>query len=235
VGTLYVVATPIGNLEDITLRALRILKEVPLVAAEDTRVTRTLFRAYDIHTPLASFHEFTSPTRRGRLVERLAEGDVALVSDAGTPGVSDPGFPLIRDALSAGHEVVPVPGASSVITALVASGLPTHAFCFLGFLPRTAAGRRKLFQQHVDSEMTLVVFESPHRVLSALKDLVATLGPDRPIAIGRELTKRFEEVFRATASAALEHFTQHPPRGEFTLVIGGRSAPTPGADLDKAE
>jgi len=169
------------------------------------------------------------------LVERLAEGDVALVSDAGTPGVSDPGFPLIRDALSAGHEVVPVPGASSVITALVASGLPTHAFCFLGFLPRTAAGRRKLFQQHVDSEMTLVVFESPHRVLSALKDLVATLGPDRPIAIGRELTKRFEEVFRATASAALEHFTQNPPRGEFTLVIGGRSAPTPGADLDKAE
>jgi len=225
VGTLYVVATPIGNLEDITLRALRILKSVPLVAAEDTRVTRTLFRAHDIHTPLASFHEFTSSSRRGRLIERLAEGDVALVSDAGTPGVSDPGFPLIRDALSAGHEVVPVPGASSVITALVASGLPTHAFCFLGFLPRTSAGRRKLFEQHVESDMTLIVFESPHRVQKALTDLVATFGPDRAIAIGRELTKHFEEVFRGTTATALDHFAQHPPRGEFTIAIGGRGAP----------
>jgi 16S rRNA (cytidine1402-2'-O)-methyltransferase len=228
VGTLYVVATPIGNLEDITLRALRILKEVPLVAAEDTRVTRTLFRAHDIHTPLASFHEFTSPTRRGRLVQRLEDGDVALVTDAGTPGVSDPGFPLIRDALLAGHAVVPIPGASSMLAALVASGLPSHAFCFLGFLPRTTATRRKLFQQHVDSETTLIVFESPHRVVAALNDLVATLGEHRPVAIGRELTKRFEEVFRGTASNALEYFQQHAPRGEFTLVIGGASAPLPG-------
>lgn len=228
-GTLYVVATPIGNLEDITLRALRILKEVPLVAAEDTRVTRTLFRAHDIHTPLASFHEFTSPTRRGRLVDRLAEGDVALVSDAGTPGVSDPGFPLIRDALSAGHAVVPIPGPSSVISALVASGLPTHSFCFQGFLPRTSATRRKFFSAHAESETSLVVFESPHRVLVALQDLVASLGPDWPVAIGRELTKHFEEVFRGTGSGALEHFRQHAPRGEFTFVIGGRSAPVPGA------
>jgi 16S rRNA (cytidine1402-2'-O)-methyltransferase len=228
VGTLYVVATPIGNLEDITLRALRILKEVPLVAAEDTRVTRTLFRAHDIHTPLASFHEFTSPSRRGQLVDRLREGDLALVTDAGTPGVSDPGFPLIRDALSAGHDVVPLPGPSSVIAALVASGLPTHAFCFLGFLPRTAPARRKLFAQHVQSETTLVVFESPHRVLAALRDVVASLGPDRPVAIGRELTKRFEEVFRGTAAEALAHFEQNAPRGEFTLVIGGASSPVPG-------
>jgi 16S rRNA (cytidine1402-2'-O)-methyltransferase len=228
-GTLYLVATPIGNLEDITLRALRVLKEVPLVAAEDTRVTRTLFRAHDIHTPLASFHEFTSPARRSRLVERLADGDVALVTDAGTPGVSDPGFPLIRDALSAGHEVVPVPGASSVVAALVASGLPTHEFCFLGFLPRTSAARKKRFKQHVDSDVTLVAFESPYRVLAALKDLVESLGAQRPVAIGRELTKRFEEVFRGTAAAALAHFEQHPPRGEFTIVIGGRSAPVPGA------
>ena len=227
-GTLYVVATPIGNLEDITLRALRILKEVPLVAAEDTRVTRMLFRAHDIHTPLASFHEFTSPARRGRLIDRLADGDVALVTDAGTPGVSDPGFPLIRDALSAGHEVVPVPGASSVISALVASGLPTHAFCFLGFLPRTSPTRRKVFAAYADSDATLVVFESPYRVVAALKDLVATLGPDRPVAIGRELTKRFEEVLRGTAAAALDHFSQHAPRGEFTFVIGGKSAPLPG-------
>jgi 16S rRNA (cytidine1402-2'-O)-methyltransferase len=227
-GILYVVATPIGNLEDITLRALRVLKEVPLVAAEDTRVTRTLFRAHDIHTPLASFHEFTSAGRRGRLIERLADGDVALVTDAGTPGVSDPGFPLIRDALSAGHEVVPIPGASSVITALVGSGLPTHAFCFLGFLPRTTATRRKLFGQHAADDSTFIVFESPHRVVAALQDLVAELGPERPLAIGRELTKKFEEIFRGTARDALAHLVSHPPRGEFTLVVGSASAPLPG-------
>jgi 16S rRNA (cytidine1402-2'-O)-methyltransferase len=231
VGTLYVVATPIGNLEDITLRAVRVLKEVPLVAAEDTRVTRTLFRAHDIHTPLASFHEFTSPTRRGRLVDRLQNGDVALVTDAGTPAVSDPGFSLIRDALSAGHDVVPIPGPSSVLAALVASGLPMHAFCFEGFLPRTTATRRKFFARLADSETTVVVLESPHRIVGTLKDLVATLGPDRAVAIGRELTKRFEEVFRGSAVAALEHFQEHAPRGEFTLVIGGKSAPLAGQAL----
>jgi len=221
------VATPIGNLEDITLRALRVLKEVPLVAAEDTRVTRTLFRAYDIHTPLASFHEFTSSTRRGRLVERLDDGDVALVTDAGTPAVSDPGYPLIRDALSAGHVVVPIPGASSVMAALMVAGLPTHAFCFAGFLPRTSAARRKFFAAHAESESTLIVFESPYRVLASLNDLVATLGPVRPVAVGRELTKHFEEVFRGTAADAAAHFTQHAPRGEFTLLIGGAQAPIP--------
>jgi 16S rRNA (cytidine1402-2'-O)-methyltransferase len=226
-GTLYVVATPIGNLEDITLRALRVLKEVPLVAAEDTRVTRTLFRAHDIHTPLASFHEFTSPARRGRLVQRLADGDVALVTDAGTPAISDPGYPLIRDALSAGHAVVPVPGASSILAALMVAGLPTHAFCFEGFLPRTSAARRKVFLRYLDADATLIVFESPHRIIAALDDVVATLGPDRAVAVGRELTKRFEEVVRGTASAALAHFSEHAPRGEFTLLIGGRRAPVP--------
>ena len=227
-GILYVVATPIGNLEDITLRALRVLNDVSLVAAEDTRVTRTLFRAHAIDTPLASFHEFTSPGRRGRLVERLEGGDVALVTDAGTPAVSDPGYALIRDALEAGHQVVPIPGPSSLLAALVASGLPMHAFCFAGFLPRTSAGRRKLLAQHADGDTTLVVFESPHRVVAALKDLVATLGADRPLAIGRELTKHFEEIFRGTAQAALAHFEAKVPRGEFTIVIGGRSAPLPG-------
>jgi 16S rRNA (cytidine1402-2'-O)-methyltransferase len=228
-GTLFVVATPIGNLEDITLRALRILNSVPLVAAEDTRHTRTLLRAHAIHTPLASFHEFTSPARRGRLVQRLEEGDVALVTDAGMPGISDPGYPLIRDALAAGHEVVAVPGASAVTAALVASGLPMHAFCFIGFLPRTAAQRSRLFNHHADSEATLVAFESPHRLLAALRDLVAALGADRPVAVARELTKHFEEVFRGTAGQAVDHFEQHPPRGEFTLVIGSRSAPLAGA------
>ena len=221
-GTLYVVATPIGNLEDITLRALRILREVPLVAAEDTRVTRILFRAHDIHTPLVSFHEFTSPARRTRLVDRLEQGDVAVVTDAGMPGISDPGFPLLRDALSAGHQVVPIPGASAVLAALVASGLPTHAFCFRGFLPRTSAQRRKVLAQHAGEE-TVVFFESPHRVQKALQDVVATLGPSRPMAVARELTKKFEEVFRGTAAEALAYFEQHAPRGEFTLVIGATS------------
>ena len=228
-GTLFLVATPIGNLEDITLRALRILKDVPLVAAEDTRHTRTLFSAYDIHTPLASFHDFTSAARRGRLVQRLDEGDVALVTDAGMPGISDPGFPLIRDALSAGHAVVPVPGPSAVTAALVTSGLPTHTFCFLGFLPRTSAARTRLLGGHREDATTLVVFESPHRLLAALRDVVSALGPERPLAVARELTKRFEEVFRGTAAEALGHFEQHAPRGEFTLVIGGRGAPLPGA------
>ena len=225
------VATPIGNLEDITLRALRVLKEVPLVAAEDTRVTRTLLRKYDIQTPLASFHEFTSPTRRGRLIERLQDGDVAMVTDAGTPVVSDPGYPLIRDALSAGHLVVPVPGASSVMAALMVAGLPAHMFCFAGFLPKTSGARRKFFARYAESDATLIVFESPYRLLASLTDLVATLGPDRPIAVGRELTKRFEEVFRGTAAAALAHFTEQSPRGEFTLLIGAPGAPVPGASV----
>ncbi len=224
-GTLYVVATPIGNLEDITLRALRILREVPLVAAEDTRVTRTLLRAHEIHTPMLSFHEFTSPARRGRLVDRLGEGDVALVTDAGMPGVSDPGFPLVRDALAAGHEVVPIPGPSAVLAALVSSGLPTHQFCFFGFLPRTSAQRRRFFREHALDEGTLVVFESPHRVVQALTDVVAELGADRPLAVARELTKKFEEIFRGTAAEALERFRARAPKGEFTLVIGGCNAP----------
>jgi 16S rRNA (cytidine1402-2'-O)-methyltransferase len=220
VGNLYVVATPIGNLEDMTFRAVRILREVSLVAAEDTRVTRKLFTAHDIHTPLASFHEFTSPTRRTRLVDRLREGDLALVTDAGTPGISDPGYALVRDTLVAGYEVVPVPGASSLLAALVASGLPMHAFCFVGFLPRTTAQRRKLLSQHADNPNTLVALESPHRLVRALQDIVTSLGPERPLAVARELTKKFEEIFRGTAAEALAHFQQQAPRGEFTLVIG---------------
>ncbi len=223
-GTLYLVATPIGNLEDITFRAVRVLRDASVVAAEDTRVTRTLLRAHDIHTPLVSFHEFTSSTRRGRLVERLDAGDVAVVTDAGMPGISDPGFPLVRDALAAGHDVVPIPGASAVLAALVASGLPTHSFCFHGFLPRTTAQRRRFFREHTGDGATLVVFESPHRVVKALEDLVAECGAGIQVAVARELTKRFEEIVRGTAAEALAHFQTHAPRGEFTLVIGGRSS-----------
>ncbi|MBI2755680.1 MAG: 16S rRNA (cytidine(1402)-2'-O)-methyltransferase [Chloroflexi bacterium] len=227
VGTLYVVATPIGNLEDVTLRALRVLREVPVVAAEDTRVTRTLFRAHEIHTPLVAFHEFSSGARRNRLLDRLAEGDMALVTDAGMPGVSDPGFPLVRDALAAGHEVVALPGPSAVLAALVVSGLPMHAFSFHGFLPRTTAQRQTFLRAHADDPETLVVFESPHRIVKSVEDLVAVLGPDRPFAVARELTKKFEEVLRGRAGEVLDRLKAREPRGEFTLVVGSRSAPMP--------
>lgn len=232
-GTLYVVATPIGNLEDVTLRALRVLREVAVVAAEDTRVTRTLFRAHAIHTPLVSFHEFTSASRRGRLLDRLDSGDVAVVTDAGVPGISDPGFPLVRDALEAGHAVVPVPGPSAVLAALVASGLPMHAFCFHGFLPRTTTQRRAFFRAHAADAETLVVFESPHRLERALADLVAELGETRPLAVARELTKRFEETVRGSAAEVQAHFKARPPRGECTLVVGSAS-PVPVASERRA-
>ncbi len=219
-GTLYIVGTPIGNLEDVTLRALRVLREVTLIAAEDTRVTRTLLAAHDIQTPLTSYHEFSGPEKVRRLVERLADSDVALVADAGMPGLSDPGFPLIRAAIVAGLPVVPVPGPSAILTALVASGLPMHAFCFLGFLPRKGGERRRVLATLSNASHSTVAFESPHRVVAALEDVVGVLGPARPLAAGRELTKKFEEFARGTAAELAEHFARRAPRGEFTLVIG---------------
>jgi 16S rRNA (cytidine1402-2'-O)-methyltransferase len=219
-GTLYVVGTPIGNLEDITLRAIRVLREVDLIAAEDTRVTRTLLAAHDIRTPLTSYHEFSGPEKVRRLVERLADGDVALVSDAGMPGLSDPGFPLIRAALEARVPIVPVPGPSAILAALVGSGLPMHAFCFLGFLPRKSGERRRVLAGLLDASQTTIVFESPHRIAAALRDLADVLGPGRPLAVGRELTKKFEEIVRGPAGELAERFARQPARGEFTLVIG---------------
>lgn len=219
-GTLYVVGTPIGNLEDITLRAIRILREVALIAAEDTRVSRTLLAAHQISTPLVSFHEFSGPTRVRRLVDRLATDDVALISDAGMPGLSDPGYPLIRAALDAGHAVVPIPGPSAILAGLVASGLPMHAFTFHGFLPRKSGERRKLLAAMAESTHTQVLFESPHRLVTALREVVEVLGPDRPVAVGRELTKKFEEVVRGTAAEVLARFERQAPRGEITVLIG---------------
>ena len=219
-GTLYVVGTPIGNLEDITLRAIRVLREVDLIAAEDTRVTRTLLAAHDVRTPLTSYHEFSGPNKVRRLVERLTDADVALVSDAGMPGLSDPGFPLIRAAIEAGVPVVPIPGPTAILAALVASGLPMHAFCYLGFLPRKGGERRRFLAGLTEAAQTTVVFESPHRVAAALADVVAVLGPERQLAVGRELTKKFEEVARGSAAELAEHFARRAPRGEFTLVIG---------------
>lgn len=220
-GTLYVVGTPIGNLEDVSLRAIRVLREVDLIAAEDTRTTRTLLRAHEVATPLTSFHEFSGPGKVRRLAERLESQDVALVSDAGMPGLSDPGYPLIRAALEAGHAVVPIPGASAILAALVGSGLPMHAFHFLGFLPRKSGERRRALGALSEEEATLVAFESPHRLLAALADAEVALG-DRPMAAARELTKKFEEFVRGTVSEVRAHFAEHAPRGEFTLVFAGR-------------
>jgi 16S rRNA (cytidine1402-2'-O)-methyltransferase len=223
-GTLYLVATPIGNLEDITLRALRVLRDVSLIAAEDTRHTRKLLARYDIHTPTTSYFEHNKLAKLDAILAALEVGDVALVSDAGMPGISDPGYELVRAALERGFPVVPVPGPSAIITALAASGLPTDAFVYVGFLPRRAGERRKALESLRGERRTLILYEAPHRLLDTLSDILAALG-DRPIAIARELTKVHEEIWRGTVSEALAHFTGHAPRGEFTLVIGGAAEP----------
>ncbi len=224
-GTLYLVGTPIGNLEDVTLRALRILREVPVIAAEDTRHTRTLLAHYDIHKPLISYFEQVEQKRLGTLLERLREGDVALVSDAGMPGISDPGYALVRAAIAAGIPVVPIPGPSAPIAALAASGLPTDQFVYLGFLPRRSSDRRKLLGEVTAEPRTLIAFETPHRLLAVLDDVEAVLG-DRPVVVARELTKLHEEFLRGTANRVRQQILGAPIRGEITLLIGG-AAPGP--------
>ena len=219
-STLYLVATPIGNLEDISARALRTLREVHLIAAEDTRHTARLLQHYAILTPCLSYHEHNKLVRLERVLEALQQGDVALVSDAGTPALNDPGYELVRAVITAGHAVSPIPGPSAPIAALVASGLPTDAFLYLGYLPRKSSERQRLLTRISDLPYTLIFLEAPHRLQSALQDLQALLG-DRQVALGRELTKLHEEIFRGTLSQAQEHFFQNPPRGEFTLVLEG--------------
>ena len=226
-GTLYLVATPIGNLEDITLRAIRTLAEVTLVAAEDTRTTRKLLTRHGIKQRLLSYNEHNMKARTPRLLQALEAGDVALAADAGTPGVSDPGYELSRAALDAGHNVVSVPGASALLTALSASGLPMREFTFLAFLPRRIGERRRLLESLAGDHRTIVFFESPHRLLSSLGLVRETLG-DRRIAVCRELTKLHEEVFRGTVTEAFNHLTE--PRGEFTIVIEGTVAKGPSID-----
>ncbi|HEY92234.1 MAG TPA: 16S rRNA (cytidine(1402)-2'-O)-methyltransferase [Dehalococcoidia bacterium] len=217
--SLYVVATPIGNLEDISLRALRILREVKLIAAEDTRRTKRLLNAYDIKTPMTSYHERNKWTKLDYILSCLNCGDVALVSDAGMPGISDPGYELIVAVNQRSITVVPIPGPSVVVTALAISGLPTERFTYLGFLPRKNNDRRRLLESVANEYGAIVVLETPHRLLAALNDMLLVLG-DREIAVCRELTKVHEEVFRGTVSQAIEHFTE--PRGEFTIVIEGK-------------
>ena len=220
-GTLYLVATPIGNLEDLTYRARRILAEVDLIACEDTRHTRHLLTHYGITTPTVSFHEHNEAARTSELLQRLQRGeDVALVSDAGPPAVSDPGYPLVREAAAAGISVVSVPGPSAVMAALTVSGLPPDRFVFLGFLPRRLGERRRALEAAAALPWTLVFFEAPHRITAVLEDIEAVLG-DRRVALARELTKKFEEVFRGTVAGALGHLRAHAPRGEFTIVVEG--------------
>ena len=222
-GTLYLVATPIGNLQDITGRALETLGKVRLIAAEDTRQTRKLLNHYQIRTPLISYHEHNKLSKLAEVLAALDEADVALVSDAGTPALNDPGYELVRAALQAGYPVSPIPGPSAPLAALVASGLPTDAFLYLGYLPRKTGERQTLLGKIAGLPYTLVFLETPHRLCSALQDLQAGLG-DRSIAVARELTKLHEEIFRGSLSQALAHFNAQPARGEITLVIEGNKA-----------
>lgn len=219
-AVLYVVATPIGNLEDISLRALRVLREVGLIAAEDTRKTRRLLNAYDIETPLTSYHEHTKKAKLDHLLGYVEKEDLALVSEAGMPGLSDPGYDLIVAAVEQGVSVVPIPGASAAITALVVSGLPTDQFVYVGFLPRRRGQRQRLLGSIADESRTIVAFETPHRLSEALSDIEEVLG-DRRLSVCRELTKVHEEIFRGRVSQARKHFVQ--PRGEFSLVIEGKT------------
>ena len=221
---LYIVPTPIGNLEDITMRALRVLEEADLIAAEDTRVTRKLLSRYSISTPTTSFHEHNRAKKTPRLLRLLSEKDIALVSDAGTPAINDPGQELVSAAASAGFEVVALPGASAVTTAIAVSGVRAEGFVYLGYLPGRKAARVRVLAEVVGERRALVAFETPHRVAAALADILDTLG-DRRIAVCRELTKMHEEVFRGSVSDAIAHFAR--PRGEFTLVIEGADDPQP--------
>lgn len=218
-STLFIVATPIGNLEDISLRALRTLRKVKLIAAEDTRQTKRLLAKYDIRTPTTSYHEHNKRAKLGYILSQLEEGDVALVCDGGMPGISDPGYELIVAANQRNFPVVAIPGPSVVTTALVVSGLAMDKFVYLGFLPHKTNDRQRVLQSVADEYGTIVTLESPHRLLAALDDIRLVLG-DRRVAVCRELTKIHEEVFRGQVSQAIKYFTE--PRGEFTLVIEGK-------------
>lgn len=221
VGKLYLVATPIGNLEDITLRAKRILGEVDLIAAEDTRHSRRLLSHYDIHTPLTSYHDHSKPGKRKQILAALERGDVALISDAGTPGLNDPGFALIREALEAGHTVSPIPGPSAPIAALTASGLPTDAFIFFGYIPRKRNERAALFQSLKLENRTAIGFEVPNRILTSMQELLHVVGSDRPLVLCRELTKMHEEIMRGSLEELVRRVRDEGARGEYTLILGG--------------
>lgn len=231
-STLYLVATPIGNLEDLSPRAVRILKEVRLIAAEDTRRTAKLLNHFEIITPSTSYYDHNKGHKTGKILDALATGDVALVSDAGTPGLNDPGYLLVQAALEAGHLVSPIPGPSAPISALVVSGLPTDRFLYLGYLPRKRGERQTSLREVSELPYTLIFFETPHRLPDALDDMIEILG-DRKIAVAGELTKMYEEIFRGKISEARQHFDDHPARGEYTLVLDGQDKSDRIWDQDK--
>jgi 16S rRNA (cytidine1402-2'-O)-methyltransferase len=235
-AALYLVATPIGNLEDITLRALRLLREADLIACEDTRQTGKLLAHFGIEKSMVSYHEHNEAARTLELVAKLEAGaSIALVSDAGTPLVSDPGYRLVTAAIAAGIPVVPIPGASAVLGALAASGLPTDAFRFCGFLPAKTGQRKKALEALRSEDSTMIFYEAPHRILDALSDIAAVYG-DRPVAVARELTKLHEEFLRGTADEVRARLAARPSvKGEITLLIGkGRSAGLPASSVEEA-
>ncbi|BAY60749.1 uroporphyrin-III C/tetrapyrrole methyltransferase [Calothrix brevissima NIES-22] len=233
-GTLYVVGTPIGNLEDITFRAVRILQNVDLIAAEDTRHTGKLLQHFQIQTGQISYHEHNRSSRIPELLEHLTNGKaIALVSDAGMPGISDPGYELVKACVEAGITVVPIPGASAAIAALSASGLPTDRFVFEGFLAAKTQQRREYLESLQTESRTLIFYESPHRLRDTLQDLGESLGSDRQIVLARELTKFYEEFWRGTIAEAISHYSQREPQGEYTLVVAGMPASQP--QLTEAE
>lgn len=221
-GSLYIVATPIGNLEDISFRAVQILQTVAAIAAEDTRHTGKLLHHFQIKTPQISYHQHNTQTRTPELIGRLQTGqDLALVSDAGMPGISDPGVELVQACVEAGIAVIPIPGANAAIAAIVASGLPCDRFCFEGFLPSKSKARQQRLQNLATESRTIILYEAPHRLRQTLQDLAEQVGDDRQIVLARELTKRFEEFWRGTLQAAMAHYENNEPKGEFTLVLAG--------------
>lgn len=217
--TLYTVATPIGNLEDITARAIRILKEVDLIAAEDTRKSSILLKHYEIKTPMTSFHSFTSDAKIEALIRELASGkNMAIITDAGTPGISDPSFALVNRAVANGIKVVPIPGPAAFLTALMGSGLPMDKFLYLGFIP-AKKGRETLFKSLIDETRTVVMYESPHRIMKTLSQMLQIIGGDRQIVIARELTKIYETFHHGSLAKICEEFSKKPPKGEMVILI----------------
>ena len=220
-GTLFLVATPIGNLEDLSPRAIRILREASLIAAEDTRHTGKLLKYFGIETPLTSYFEHNKLNKLDYILDKLSHGDVALVSDAGMPAINDPGYELVRAALASNFDVRPVPGPSAPISALAVSGLPTDAFLYLGYLPHKKTERRSVVGHVSNVTYTLIFLESPYRIVESLEDLLSILG-DRKICVAREMTKMFEEYWRGTLHGSVDYFKSQPARGEFTLVVEGK-------------
>lgn len=230
-GRLYLCATPIGNLADITYRAVEMLRTADVIAAEDTRRTRGLLAHYDIHTPMTSYHEHNKEEKGAELIERLRAGEnIVCVSDAGLPGIADPGGDLVRRAIAAGIPVTPLPGANAALSALICAGLPLDGFTFVGFLPRKEKKRRELLARIAAYPETLIFYEAPHRLRETLAALAAGLGAQRRACAARELTKKFEEFRRTTLGELLAHYREHEPRGEFVLIVAGADENAPAAD-----